>query len=97
MYGHVYLRIRVLERESSAILYSGDVRAEPWFVNSIVRNPVIVPYTMGLKTLQNLYLDTSSLREGSLRSKAEGIVSLILFMEKYSADTIFYINAWTFG
>ncbi|QPH10682.1 hypothetical protein C2857_002117 [Epichloe festucae Fl1] len=52
-----------IEGQGKAILYPGDVRAEPRFVNSIAHNPVLIEYTHGLKTLDNLYLDTSFIED----------------------------------
>lgn len=57
------IAITVIEGQGKAILYPGDVRAEPRFVNSIAHNPVLIEYTHGLKTLDNLYLDTSFIED----------------------------------
>ncbi|KAF1988519.1 hypothetical protein K402DRAFT_411468 [Aulographum hederae CBS 113979] len=84
-----------------AILYTGDIRAETWWVNCLVRNPVLLPYTLGSKCLDNLYLDTTfatkSVPYRQFPSKAEGLKELISKIGQYPADTIFYIESWTFG
>jgi hypothetical protein len=87
----------VLERNDVAVLYTGDVRTEPWFVNSLARHPVLVPYATGARRLQTLYLDTSNLYENALQTKAEGIRQLIGAMGQYPSDTIFFFWARTYG
>jgi hypothetical protein len=38
----------LIEGDDKAILYTGDIRTETWWVNSIVQNPVLAPYAHGL-------------------------------------------------
>ncbi|KAL8693490.1 MAG: hypothetical protein Q9218_001679 [Villophora microphyllina] len=52
----------LIEDDRMAILYTGDIRAEPWWVNSIVRQPVLVPYTHGLRHLDKVHVDDYKLR-----------------------------------
>lgn len=107
----------LIEGDGKAILYTGDIRgkhpwlllghaahtilAEEWWVNSVRRHPVLIPYTYGRKRLDKLYLDTTfasssnPLRE--FPSKAEGLAELLQKIEPYPEDTIFYFRAWTFG
>ncbi|KAG5924693.1 hypothetical protein E4U61_007368 [Claviceps capensis] len=87
----------LIEGQGKAIVYTGDVRAEPWFVNSIARNPTIVEYTHGLRTLDKLYLDTSFIDDTPFQTKSEGIAELLQQVKKYPPDTIFHFQAWTFG
>ncbi|KAG5927540.1 hypothetical protein E4U42_002117 [Claviceps africana] len=87
----------LIEGQEKAILYTGDVRAEPWFVNSIARNPSLLEYTYGLKTLDKLYLDTSFIEDFPFQTKSEGIASLFRKVQMYPPDTIFHLQAWTFG
>lgn len=87
----------LIESEHAAVLYTGDIRAEPWWVNSIARNPCLVEYTAGLKTLNRIYLDTSILDNIPLQTKAEGLRELLSQVARYPPDTIFYIQAWTYG
>ncbi|KAL9593664.1 MAG: hypothetical protein Q9219_007446 [cf. Caloplaca sp. 3 TL-2023] len=67
----------LIEDDSKAILYTGDVRAEPWWVNSIVRQPALIPYTHGLRVLEKVYLDTTfAVNEDPYRvfpTKAQGL------------------------
>lgn len=75
--------------------------AEQWWVDSLRRHPVLIPYTCGLKTLDTIYLDTSFVTNSrphrTFPSKAEGIRELLEKMQQYPKDTIFYLRAWTFG
>jgi DNA cross-link repair 1C protein len=87
----------VFEADSHAVLYTGDTRAEPWFVNALVRNPCLIEYTSGLKTLDKIYLDTSFLLDVPFQTKADGLRELLQKTARYPPDTIFYIQAWTFG
>ncbi|KAK2006099.1 artemis protein [Colletotrichum eremochloae] len=80
-----------------AVLYTGDIRSEPWFVNSIARNPAVIEYTSGIKTLDRIYLDTSFIRDVPFQTKAEGIAELLRKVASYPSDTIFHIQTWTYG
>lgn len=91
----------LIQDESKAILYTGDIRAEPWWVNSLVRNPVMIPFVTGLKRLDKIYLDTtfaSKIRHHrQFPSKQDGITELITKMRDYPKETRFHFHAWTFG
>ncbi|KAF2846927.1 hypothetical protein T440DRAFT_501473 [Plenodomus tracheiphilus IPT5] len=91
----------LIEGDGKAVLYTGDIRAEVWWVNSLVQNPVLVPYTLGRRRLDCLYLDTTFATKSEpyreFPSKAEGIRELLAKVSEYSDDTIFYFHAWTFG
>lgn len=73
------------------------MRCEPWFVNTIARNPALIEYTCGIKTLDTIYLDTSFTDNVPFQTKAEGIAELLRKVAQYPKDTIFYIQAWTYG
>ncbi|KAI1387852.1 Metallo-hydrolase/oxidoreductase [Hypoxylon trugodes] len=87
----------LIEGDGTAILYTGDIRSEPWWVNSIVRNPTMIEYTTGMQRLNRIYLDTSMLGGFPLQTKAEGLRLLLEQVWYYPEDTIFYIQAWTYG
>ncbi|KAL1970610.1 hypothetical protein VTN77DRAFT_4254 [Rasamsonia byssochlamydoides] len=91
----------LIEGDGKSILYTGDIRAESWWVSKLVRHPVLIPYTCGLKRLDTIYLDTTfAIKSHIYRtfpSKAEGIRELLEKVQHYSDDTIFYLRAWTFG
>lgn len=75
--------------------------AEPWWVNTIIRNPIIVPYTCGLRRLDKIYLDTTFASNTDLHqtfpTKAEGLRELLTKISSYPASTIFHFHAWTPG
>lgn len=87
----------VIEGHGKVVLYTGDIRSEPWWVNSIARNPSLVEYTFGLKTLDRIYLDTSMLDDITLQTKSQGLQHLLSQVVRYPQDTIFCMQAWTFG
>lgn len=88
-------------KNGKAILYSGDIRAETWWVNSLVRNPLLLPYTLGIKRLDCLYLDTTFATRAEpyrdFASKAQGLRELLHKVSTYPKDALIYIQAWTFG
>ena len=88
---------RVIEGDGKAILYTGDIRSEPWYVNAIARNPNVVEYTSGIKRLDKIYLDTSFTSDVPFQTKAEGLAELLRKVSKYPGDTIFHFQAWTYG
>ncbi|KAJ5788620.1 hypothetical protein N7457_003610 [Penicillium paradoxum] len=91
----------LIEGDGKVIIYTGDIRAETWWVSSLVRHPILIPYTLGRKRLDKLYLDTTfasatnPFRE--FPSKAEGLAELLAKVQAYPDDTVFYFRAWTFG
>lgn len=87
----------MVEGDNKAILYTGDIRSEPWFVNAISRNPNLIEYTSGIKTLDKIYLDTSFTENVPFQTKAQGIAELLRKVSQYPSDTIFHLQAWTYG
>ncbi|KAL2060019.1 hypothetical protein VTL71DRAFT_9841 [Oculimacula yallundae] len=87
----------LFELGGSAVLYTGDIRSEPWFVNSLLRNPLLIEYTSGLKTLDCIYLDTSNTEPRIFPPKAHGLKELLGKVSKYPSDTVFHLSTWTYG
>jgi hypothetical protein len=91
----------LIEGDGQAVLYTGDIRAETWWVNSLVQNPVLLPYTFGYHRLACIYLDTTFATKSqpyrNFPSKAEGLHELLEKVSEYPDDTIFYFHSWTFG
>ncbi|KIV96864.1 hypothetical protein PV10_00679 [Exophiala mesophila] len=91
----------LIEGNDRAILYTGDVRAEPWWVNSIGQSPSLLPYSAGVKILDCLYLDTTfATHEEPYRdfpTKADGLKELMLKVSICPPDSLFYFRAWTLG
>ncbi|KAL2039199.1 hypothetical protein N7G274_007867 [Stereocaulon virgatum] len=91
----------LIENDEKAILYTGDIRSEPWWVNSLIRNPVVLAYSHGHKRLDRIYLDTTfATKDGPYRrfpTKSAGLAELLEKVLKYPKETIFHFNSWTFG
>ncbi|KAF2737157.1 hypothetical protein EJ04DRAFT_488540 [Polyplosphaeria fusca] len=91
----------LIEGQGKAIPYTGDIRAEAWWVNSIVQNPILLPYAVGRRRLDCMYLDTTFATKSQpyreFPSKAEGIRELLSKMDEHPKDTVFYFHSWTFG
>ncbi|KAJ5477497.1 hypothetical protein N7539_007641 [Penicillium diatomitis] len=92
----------LIEGDGKTILYTGDIRAEKWWVDSLVRNPILIPFTMGGERLDKVYLDTTYVRSvgrplDNFPSKAEAIADLLDIVSRYPSDTVFHFEAWTFG
>ncbi|KAJ3492994.1 hypothetical protein NLG97_g5016 [Lecanicillium saksenae] len=87
----------LIERGDTAILYTGDIRSEPWFVNSIARHPALIEYTCGIRRLNKIYLDTSFTEDIPFQTKQQGIAELLRKVALYPEDTVFYFQTWTYG
>lgn len=87
----------MIEGDGKAILYTGDIRSEPWHVNSLTRSPTLIEYTHGIKRLDKLYLDTSFIEDIPFQTKAEGLEELLRKVAQYPKDTVFHFQAWTYG
>ncbi|KAK1072981.1 hypothetical protein LTR74_002213 [Friedmanniomyces endolithicus] len=98
----------LVEGGGKAVFYTGDIRAESWWVNTLCRHPLLVPYLPStgllrapLKRLDCVYLDTTfAVKEDVYKqfpSKASGIAELLLSVSKYPKGTLFYFDSWTFG
>ena len=85
----------------SAFHRSYTFSAETWWVNSLARDPILIPYKNGLRRLDKVYLDTTfATKEDIYRrfpTKADGIQELLTKVTAYPKDTVFYFNSWTFG
>ena len=91
----------LVQGDAKTILYTGDIRAEKWWVDALVRNPIILPYAYGSKRIDKVYLDTTfASRDEKYRqfpSKADGVAELLSKVLSYPSDTVFHLHAWTFG
>jgi len=91
----------LIEGQGKAILYTGDIRSEDWWVNNLTRHPTILPYLSTAKRLDTIYLDTTfAVKDDPHRdfpSKADGLKELLQKLEVYPPSTSFYFQAWTFG
>ena len=91
----------LIEGGGKAILYTGDIRSESWWINSLTRHHTMIPYTLGERTLDCLYMDTTFAAKvdvyADFPSKAHGLAELVSKAEQYPPETIFYFRAWTLG
>ncbi|KAG8817387.1 hypothetical protein FRC17_011252 [Serendipita sp. 399] len=101
----------LVEGPYGAILHTGDVRAEPWFVQSLKRNPILqqyIPYPntvqwpsssdTAIQTLEAIHLDTEALiLVDDLPTKEDALNGLIMLMEFFNEKTRFYMSGWTWG
>ncbi|KIW08886.1 hypothetical protein, variant [Verruconis gallopava] len=91
----------LIEGDGRAVLFTGDIRSEPWWVDQLVQNPVLIPYTGCNRTLDCIYLDTTNASKNDhhreFPSKADGVRELTKKVLQYPDDTVFYFDAWTFG
>ncbi|KAK3384414.1 hypothetical protein B0T24DRAFT_83307 [Lasiosphaeria ovina] len=88
----------LFEGQGKAALYTGDIRSEPWFVNTLVRSPSLIEYSYGFKTIDTIYLDTSFIDDDvEFPPKSDGLRELLEKVAGYPADTIFHFQAWTYG
>ena len=106
--GAVMFLIESGSSSGKAVLYTGDIRSELWWVDALKRNPIMLQYVsndgmyMGQR-LENIYLDTTFVVSGRAEplryfpSKADGIKELLDKVGEYPKDTLFYFDAWTFG
>lgn len=98
----MFLVESVYPHPQRAILYTGDIRAEPWWLARLSRHPILIPYfTPGLKKLDCLYLDTThaAIDHSHLvfTPKSEGLQELLSTIARYPPDTVFHLNTWTLG
>ncbi|EER43385.1 DNA repair protein [Histoplasma capsulatum H143] len=99
------LSIAVIYHSHLVLIEAGkadiSLTAESWWVDNLIRNPVLIPYTLGSKLLDKIYLDTTFATKSDVyqtfASKAEGIRELLEKVQTYPDNTLFYLRVWTFG
>ncbi|KAH8763581.1 beta-lactamase-like protein [Diaporthe sp. PMI_573] len=92
----------LFEGDGKAVLYTGDIRCEPWHIDALLRNPCMFEYAIGrdskqLKTLDKVYLDTSFTEDVQFQTKSEGLRELLEKVAQYPEDTLVYFSSWTYG
>lgn len=94
----------LVEGAKGAVLHTGDFRAEPWFLDSITRNPFLQPYLFSdrlgklNRSLEAIYLDTACvMSEIEVPTKAAATSGLVELLELFPDDVYFFINSWTWG
>ncbi|KZP10395.1 hypothetical protein FIBSPDRAFT_963112 [Athelia psychrophila] len=99
----------LIEGDQGAVLHTGDFRAEPRFLESVMHNPFLQPYLVSSfvakstthqtqKTLETIFLDTASLLSHvDAPSKESATSGLIELMRLLPEDSIFFLSTWTWG
>ncbi|KJA22760.1 hypothetical protein HYPSUDRAFT_87152 [Hypholoma sublateritium FD-334 SS-4] len=98
----------LIEGSRGAVLHTGDFRGEPWFLDSLTRNPFLrkyispegaVSFTDGVsRTLEAIYLDTASVLSTSRPpTKKSATVGLVELMKLFPDSIYFFLNCWTWG
>ena len=91
----------LIQGKQETILYTGDIRAEPWLVDSLTRNPIMIPFTKGLDIIDTVYLDTTFAlphqKDFDFPSKADGIAELLGKLKQYAPEVVFLLPQWTLG
>ncbi|KAI0715641.1 beta-lactamase-like protein [Cerioporus squamosus] len=102
----------LVEGAKGAVLHTGDLRAEPWFLEALKRNPHIQQYiatarpvcksseypTAEPPRLDAIYLDTACiLSDYDVPPKDEAAAQLASLMSLYPPSTRFFLNLWTWG
>lgn len=89
----------LIESESKAVLLTGDMRAEPWWTESLRSSPFLFPYTTKMKTLDNIYFDSTFAYRGEpyidMVSNYDGITTAIELLSLYpqnDAEIQFYFQ-----
>lgn len=90
-----------MESAKHAVLYTGDIRAEPYLVNQLQINPILKQYlsdTIPTRPLDEIYLDTAAaMTRSRIMSKADGVEEVIKLIDLFPAETRFFFNCWTWG
>ncbi|KAK8845518.1 hypothetical protein IAR55_006233 [Kwoniella newhampshirensis] len=98
--------------QDTAVLHTGDVRADSQMLQSLGRNPAVQEYLVpvstyddqagkvgaGRRIMNRIYLDTAAvLGTGDMPDREPVLQDLVEQMSLYPNDTIFFLNTWCFG
>ncbi|KAJ7597693.1 hypothetical protein C8J56DRAFT_1159547 [Mycena floridula] len=94
----------LIEGEQGNVLHTGDFRAEPSFLDSIIHNQYLKPYLADCNsndvscTLDAIYLDTACVMQtDDVPPKDDATSGLMSLLQLYPSTTYFFINSWTWG
>lgn len=80
----------LVEGCQKSILFTGDIRAESWWIESLKKNAYLAPYICGSKPLDNIYLDTTFGYRGEpyieMPPNDEGISAVVKLLLLYPRD-----------
>ncbi|GAA99433.1 uncharacterized protein L969DRAFT_60909 [Mixia osmundae IAM 14324] len=112
--GSTMMLIEQVEPSPVTVLYTGDIRAEPDYLETLREHPILREYALPStsdvkgkrraspdsprKTLDRIYLDTAaSCCTAELLPKQEAVEQVLSHIARFPAETIFFLNAWTWG
>lgn len=93
----------LIKSDTAAVLFTGDLRAERWWVQRLPKNVHLLPYTTGLEVLDNIYLDTTFAYRGEpyieIPHNHDGVAMVVSLLRKYpkDADTEVYFRDHVLG
>lgn len=82
----------LVQGKGKSVLYTGDIRAEKWWLGGLAKHPLLVPYVSGgIKKLDCLYLDTTFGYRGEpyicLLDNHDGLRQLMSTLKMYPGGT----------
>ncbi|CAN3375252.1 hypothetical protein DIRU0_E02168 [Diutina rugosa] len=94
----------LIEGAQGAVVVTGDIKAEPWWVESLRRNPLLTPYRLGTRRLLNVYFDSTFMYRGEpyldLAPNADATDLVVSALKQYpmdDADVAFGLGVSTLG
>lgn len=80
----------LVEGDGKAVLCTGDLRAEFWWTENLHNLPYLFPYLSGLKTLDNIYFDSTFAYRGEpyieIPPNNTGVYTAICLLKLYPRD-----------
>ncbi|CAH6723918.1 hypothetical protein CLIB1444_23S00386 [[Candida] jaroonii] len=75
---------------TTAVLFTGDLRAERWWVQALPKNIHLLPYITGLDVLDTIYLDTTFAYRGEpyieIPHNHDGVALVVSLLRKFPQD-----------
>ncbi|SEI33255.1 YALIA101S03e13960g1_1 [Yarrowia lipolytica] len=93
----------LLQGKGKCVLYTGDIRAEKWWLRSLENHPLLLPYICGVKKLDCIYLDTTFGYRGepyiSLVDNNTGLGKLMKQLSRYplTGSIQYFLPRYTSG
>lgn len=80
----------LVENNNGSVLVTGDLRAEKWWCDGLRNIPALYPYLNGLRTLDNIYIDSTFGYRGEpyieMPANNAGIHAVICLLREYPRD-----------
>lgn len=88
----------LIEQDEKAVIYTGDIRAEDWWIKGLPYNQFLYPYTSS-KQLENIYIDTTFAYRGEPYAKyatnsdaLKMLAGILALYPKDDPEIQFYFN-----